>query len=55
MFEYRLTLPSSFKALQKAKPINDQYFPSLRNRSTDLHCNSIDWCLYDGENRTLMG
>ena len=28
--------------------------PSYRHQSTDLHCRSIDWFLYDGERWTLM-
>ena len=29
--------------------INDQCSLSYRNQSVDLHCKSIDWFLYDGE------
>ena len=31
-----------------------QYSPSYRNQSIDLHCRSIDWFLYDGQDWSLM-
>ena len=31
-----------------------QYSSSYRNQSIDLHCRSIDWFLYDGQDWSLM-
>ena len=33
---------------------NDQYSPSYRNQSINLHCKSIDCFLHDGEHSSLM-
>ena len=51
-FMLRYTLSTE---LFRSLPINDQCSPSYRKQSIDLQCRSMDWFLYDGEQRSLMG
>ena len=46
---------SELFCIRGLNPLTTKCSQSYRNQSTDLHCKSIHWFLYDGEHWSLMG